>query len=128
VPQARSLRPVANEIESHSGNKQRDREVDEHYVLRMLCEQHSLGIKRIQNQSFLEIFPWSDLKERDPTRRARLPTLRRNPSISALGQTRVVGPGSYSLLRFLGVKERFASKVVDRPDSFQEIIWGHGME
>ena len=46
--QARSLRPMINEIEGHRSNKQRDRKMDEDDVLRVFCEQHGLRFKRIQ--------------------------------------------------------------------------------
>jgi hypothetical protein len=73
VLQARSLRPVINEIEGHCSNKQRDRKMDEHYVLRVFCEQNRLRIKWIQPNPQERERHVDDLKEVKPVHSGNIP-------------------------------------------------------
>jgi len=44
---------LRKKIKEHADDKQRDREVDQHDVLRMLCENHSFYVERMQGCSSL---------------------------------------------------------------------------
>src|SRR5215469_9532278 len=47
------LLPLRKEIKEDADDKQRDREVDQHDVLRMLCEKYRFYVERMQGRSLL---------------------------------------------------------------------------
>src|ERR1700723_398020 len=49
VCRAVSLVPLRDEVESHCSNKQSDRKMNQHHMLRMLRQKYGLRIKRIHH-------------------------------------------------------------------------------